>query len=166
MPRKRQLSKADHSFDAGDLQFVDLIRKQDVIPRAVLCTLARRGVAFRKAEPQRAEKWLDQLSHHPLFKGGEFLFDLLEWEDFMLDGPPPSVVDEANVLALLRQIIKALSSIYGEPVDPELLPEPDSAIDAPSLPPLEPGFYLYRDVVLGAWAYILQSRSHNGGAIE
>jgi len=157
MARKRQAPKKDDPFGPADLQLLDLIRGQDAMSRAALCTLARRGVAFRQAEPGRAAKWLDLLSPHPLFKGGQFLFDLLEWEDFMLDGPPPPVLGEAEVLALLQRIAKALSSIHGQPADPEPVVEPAPSIGTASLPPLESGFYLYRDVVLGALAYILQS---------
>ena len=36
---------------------------------------------------------------HPYYKGGQFLFDLLEWEDFMLDGEPPPLLDEAALAA-------------------------------------------------------------------
>ena len=164
MARKRRPAQPDDPFGPGDLRLLDLIRSQDTISRAALCTLARRGVAFRAAEPERAAKWLDQLSRHPLFKGGQFLFDLLEWEDFMLDGPPPPIIDEAEVLALLKRITKALASIHGQPLSLESFSESGRPIDASSLPSLEPGFYLYRDVALGALAYILQSQVNFGGA--
>jgi hypothetical protein len=61
-------------------------------------------VVFRQDDPERASQLLQVLSPFPCYKAGQFLFDLLEWEDFMLDGPEP---------------------------------------------PIEPGFYLYQDVVLG-----------------
>ena len=146
---------AENVSPSGGFQPVDeallrLLASQNVAMRAVLCTLARRGVAFRQREPERARMWLDALAVHPLFKGGQFLFDLLEWEDFMLDGEPPPLIDGAAlaaVLTLMQQGLDALRRmIEGEPAA-TLAP-----VDIPSstnLPPLEAGFILYRDVVLG-----------------
>lgn len=105
--------------------------------REALCTLARLGVAFRRAEASRARGWADELSVHPFYKGGQFLFDLLEWEDFMLDGPAPVVLEGAELAEALRPLL----GLLGQVVPP--LP----AFGA--LPPLEAGFYLYRDVALG-----------------
>jgi hypothetical protein len=106
--------------------------------RQALCTLARLGVAFRRAEASRARAWADELSVHPFYKGGQFLFDLLEWEDFMLDGPAPIVLDAAELAEALRPLL----GLLGQAVPP--LPA-----FGDTLPPLEAGFYLYRDVVLG-----------------
>jgi len=39
---------------------------------------------MRRDEPERARGLLEALGVWPLYKGGQFLFDLLEWEDFML----------------------------------------------------------------------------------
>ncbi len=75
-----------------DVVKFEFIRQGNDWLRAVLCTLARRGVAFRQAHPARAQRILEILSRLPMYKGGQFLFDLMEWEDFMLDGPPPPVV--------------------------------------------------------------------------
>ena len=97
------------------------------------------GVAWRRAEPDRARDWLQALETHPFYKGGQVLFDLLEWEDFMLDGPA-ATADSNEVGAFLERVAAWLG-----------LPQPDSTI-AGNLPPLEPGFYLYRDVVLGGIA--------------
>ena len=137
-------------FRPVDEALLRLLAAQNVVLRAVLCTLARRGVAFRQRDPDRARMWLDALAVHPLFKGGQFLFDLLEWEDFMLDGEPPPLIDGAAlaaVLDLVKQGLDALrQAIEGEPVATL------SPVDIPSptdLPPLEAGFTLYRDVVLG-----------------
>jgi hypothetical protein len=77
------------------------------------------------------------LSVHPFYKGGQFLFDLLEWEDFMLDGPAPVVLEATELAEALRPLL----GLLGQVVPP--LP----AFGA--LPPLEAGFYLYRDVALG-----------------
>jgi hypothetical protein len=56
----------------------------------VLCTLARRGGHVRETDPARARQILDELSRSPLYRGGQFLFDLLELEDFMVNGIPRS----------------------------------------------------------------------------
>jgi hypothetical protein len=134
------------------LQLLESVRTWNAISRAALCTLARRGVAYRQAEPTRAARWLDYLSSHPLFKGGQFLFDLLEWEDFMLDGPPPALVDQAEILALLQRIAAAIGNVVGQKAFPTTVFETTRATDATPFPPLEPGFYLYRDVILGTIA--------------
>lgn len=144
-------------FDAVDLSLVDLIASHDAALRSVLCTLARRGVAFRLAAPERAARWIDALSVHPYYKGGQFLFDLLEWEDFMLDGPPPPLLDAARLATILNALASRLQALRAA-IDPEAPPwvvtlaaEPG---DPGRLPPLEAGFYLYRDVVLGVLSVI------------
>src|SRR4051794_30559001 len=91
------------------MEFSNTLHPQDLVAlrtlergntwlRTILCTLARQGVAFRQSYPERCQQILQILSGLPLYKGGQFLFDLFEWEDFMLDGPPPdplaSVLDE------------------------------------------------------------------------
>jgi hypothetical protein len=120
-----------------DAALRQMLAQRNEIMRQALCTLARLGVAFRRAEASRARGWADELSVHPFYKGGQFLFDLLEWEDFMLDGPPPVVLEAAELAEALRPLL----GLLGQVVPP--LP----AFGA--LPALEAGFYLYRDVVLG-----------------
>lgn len=115
-----------------------MLAQRNVAMRGLLCTLARLGVAFRRAEPARARDWADELSVHPFYKGGQFLFDLLEWEDFMLDGPPPPVLDGTYLTDALRPLLGLLGQAP--------IPEPPAFGD---LPALEAGFFLYRDVVLG-----------------
>jgi hypothetical protein len=96
------------------------------------------------------------------YKAGQFLFDLLEWEDFMVDGPPPALLPGAlDDVALaragdfLRRLASFLDGAKAEPQPGEhsqrTAVPPDSAGFPPpaELPPLEPGFYLYQDVVLG-----------------
>jgi hypothetical protein len=164
MPRRRRSSKTDDPFGPTDFHVFDLIQNQNAILRAALCTLARHGVAFRRDEPERAAGWIDQLSSHPFYKGGQFLFDLLEWEDFMLDGPPPPLLDRAKIVALLERIAAALSSVQGQLVDFKFVAEPIGTVD--DLPLLESGFYLYRDVILGVLRHILQSSNLQGGSTE
>lgn len=56
--------------------------------RECLCTLARHGLAIRRHGPARARVLLDTVRPWPPYKGGQFLFDLMEWEDLMIDGDP------------------------------------------------------------------------------
>ena len=104
--------------------------------RASLCTLARLGVMFRRDDDARAARWIEILEPHPFYKLGQVMFDLLEWEDFMLDGDPPNAIPAA-----VLDFANKLFSEVDLRIDVVSLPE--------SLPNLETGFYLYRDVVLG-----------------
>ncbi|MYR57044.1 hypothetical protein GTY54_12650 [Streptomyces sp. SID625] len=67
--------------------------------RQCLCTLARHGVALRRATPERARILLDTVRPWPLYKGGQFLFDLMEWEDLMVDGDPPPVMPTERIVS-------------------------------------------------------------------
>jgi hypothetical protein len=141
------------AFGPADLDLLSAIRGHDGNLRALLCTLARTGVALRNASPKRAQRWLDELSVHPLFKGGQFIFDLLEWEDFMLDGEAPPLLDGNTARVALDRVAASLraftASFEGrEPAAVEI----DLSIlgRGPALPELQAGFYLYHDVVLGA----------------
>jgi len=123
---------------SADAVLRQMLVQRNARMREALCTLARLGVAFRRAEASRARGWADELSVHPFYKGGQFLFDLLEWDDFMLDGPAPVVLEAAELANALRPLL----GLLGQAVPPVL-----PAFGA--LPPLEAGFYLYRDVALG-----------------
>lgn len=105
--------------------------------RGAACGLARLGVRFRREDAQRAARWIALLEPHPFYKLGQVMFDLLEWEDFMLDGEPPETVP-ADLIAAANRLLAAAE--IEVPADARL---PDD------LPALESGFYLYRDVVLG-----------------
>jgi hypothetical protein len=151
----------DDAFGALDRRLLQVIRTQDQALRALLCTLARHGVAFRRSQEPRAARWLDELSVHPIYKGGQFLFDLLEWEDFMLEGPPPPPLDPALAAAALQSLASSLRALGArlEQREPSVEGVDVFASDvlstAGSLPLLEPGYYLYQDVVLGALALTL-----------
>lgn len=132
---------------AGDRRLLAVIEAQSEILRAVLCHFARLGVAWRKREPQRTSAWLAKLESSPFYKGGQFLFDLLEWEDFMLDGPRPPPVSSGELMTIALRV----AAEVGIEVPAVELP----AIET-SLPPIEPGFYLYRDVLLGL-LFVLQT---------
>ena len=128
--------------------------------RAVLCTLARRGTLLRQEEPERAAPLLEALSRWPWFKGGQFLFDLMEWEDFMVDGPPPPLVASVLGSGSVRRIASALAGTRALLDDAAARAFDDArrayeqltvdiAAAEEHLPALQPGLYLYRDVVLG-----------------
>lgn len=146
-------SPASH-LHPEDFALLESLRQGGEWLRAVLCTLARRGRAFRNAEPERARALLDALRVYPWYKGGQFLFDLMEWEDFMLDGPPPEIVPTALDAAALARLAGALQRLKAhldgaaEADLPAVVAS--SALPEADLPPLEPGMYLYEDVVLGA----------------
>jgi hypothetical protein len=138
----------------GDRALLAAIQQGNAWLRGVACTLARRGVAFREEHPERAEVLLDALASWPVFKAGQFLFDLLELEDFMLDGDEPSVLTTtldpaalhrlAGFVRSLRRHIDGAAGDAGAELVPDAQPPPER-----ELPPLEAGFYLYHDVVLG-----------------
>lgn len=141
------------SFD--DLPEADAALLARLVPlndgmRAVACTLARLGVRFRRDAPDRARRWIEILEPHPFYKLGQVMFDLLEWEDFMLDGDAGLAAPD-QVLALVNTVLeKADLSIKSVRL-------PDD------LPGLETGFYLYRDVVLGIISLALEGRDGAGG---
>lgn len=146
-----------NQLQSEDLATLSEIQRSSEWLRAILCTLARRGVAFRQAHAARAQQILQILAPLPLYKGGQFLFDLMEWEDFMLDGISPDVVPttlDARSLRRISVLLNSLkSSLDGAFADDNLQPlrlevSPPTAQDQ-NLPPLEAGFYLYQDVVLG-----------------
>lgn len=147
-----------------EAQLLEAVANGNAWLRAVLCTLARRGVAYREAESDKAREILRTLAPLPYYKGGQFLFDLMEWEDFMLDGPPPPIVPttlDARSLSRLARLLRAIQ----QQLDGERSREgagriagDDSVVDDDNLPPLEPGLYLYQDVVLGIVVSVLRSR--------
>ncbi len=139
-----------------DMPLLDAVRSGNDWLRGVTCTLARRGVALRQADPQRARALLDALSTWPFYRAGQFLFDLLELEDFMLDGEAPESVPTTLDGAALRRLATALRTLQRnidgaiDASDDDLPPAQALPAWLPDeLPPIEPGFYLYQDVVLG-----------------
>ncbi len=160
---------------AEDLRALHTIRRGNEWLRAVLCTLARRGVSFRRQYPERAGEILMVLAPWPYYKAGQFLFDLMEWEDFMLDGPPPPVLTtvlDARALKRLASLLNTLQAyldgnqsqrtegaaapmdLFGQLLQVEIS---SLVVDDRQLPPLEAGFYLYQDVVSGLYASLLQT---------
>jgi hypothetical protein len=120
----------------SDRKLIALVATQDHVLRSGLSTLARLGVRLRRADPGRAEALVEQFEAHPFYKAGQTLFDLFEFEDFILDG------DSAPVDAdMMLKVVRPLAEWLGLP--PVAVPE------LPELPDLEAGFYLFRDVVIG-----------------
>lgn len=124
------------SFSPGDASLLSLFSERSEDMKAVLCLLAQMGVRWRRMESALCSDWVQLLEPHPFYKGGQVLFDLLEFEDFMLDGAAAAVPHE-RLRAQIDRIMTALN------VTP-----PDFSVPE-DLPDLETGFYLYRDVVLG-----------------
>ncbi|WP_405807883.1 hypothetical protein OG729_22690 [Streptomyces sp. NBC_00210] len=172
--------------------------------RQCLCTLARHGLALRQREPARARVLLDTVRPWPLYKGGQFLFDLMEWEDLMVHGAPPPLMSAERIISTCTLPVQWLAATTAEvPAATKLIPgqRTTAALELPlrllattaraalqgaaqdftdllgtpapqdetgngtghdtapdtdaegsddELPPLEAGFYLYEDIVLGA----------------
>ncbi|MFF8592373.1 hypothetical protein ACF061_13145 [Streptomyces sp. NPDC015220] len=102
--------------------------------RQCLCTLARHGVAVRGREPERARLLLDTVRPWPLYKGGQFLFDLMEWEDLMVDGDPPPLLPAERIAALCSLPVQWLAATTaGAPAATRLIPgrRTAAALDLP-----------------------------------
>ncbi|MBB5911943.1 hypothetical protein BJY24_000810 [Nocardia transvalensis] len=145
------MTRAEES-ERRDDDLLALLTEGNEWLRAILCTLARRGAALRQRHPNRAARLIDTASRWPVFKGGQFLFDLMEWEDFMVDGTPPAPVPTVLTGSSWTQITRILRDAQ-QLVDPDArLPGGPAATVAArdaDLPPLDPGLHLYTDVVLG-----------------
>ncbi|EEW25937.1 hypothetical protein [Rhodobacter ferrooxidans] len=124
------------AFGPADIALLTRLGALSEDLRGIACTLARLGVRWRRAEPARCAGWIDAVEPHPFYKLGQVMFDLLEWEDFMLDEAAPP----ASAQRLL-DVAGRLLAQAGVQITQVTLPA--------DLPPLEAGFYLYRDVVLG-----------------
>jgi hypothetical protein len=149
------------SLTPEDLEVLATVGRGRAWMRAMLCTLARRGVALRLGEPGRAAALLDALAPLPYYKGGQFLFDLLEWDDFMVDGPPPPVLPttlDSRALQRLATVPRRIQAHLDGAIDTGRVSVawPDIAVVSldDTLPPLEPGYHLYDDGVLGVLATI------------
>ena len=101
----------DDVFGADDRAVLARVDEGNAWLRAVLCTVARRGTLVRHREPERAAALIEALSPWPWFKGGQFLFDLMEWEDFMVDGPPPPLLGSVLGSSSVRRIAGVPSRI-------------------------------------------------------
>lgn len=109
---------ADSSLTDTDREALAFLSEVNTCLRECLCTLARHGVALRLREPARAGALLTALAPWPVFKGGQFLFDLMEWEDFMIDGAPPPLVSPARIRSTAAPFITALAVAATRPLTP------------------------------------------------
>lgn len=137
---KKPLPAKPDPFTPADHKLLSILGDHNLVQRGALCTFARIGILWRRTEPERTRAWLERLEPYPFYKAGQFLFDLLEVEDFMLDGPAPPLIS-ADELASIAQRVAQLTGIE--------VPVLAIGLTLDALPPLEPGFYLYRDVILG-----------------
>lgn len=155
------------SFTPEDVGLLQDLREGNAWLRAVIATVARRGVAFRRADGARAQAWLDALATYPYYKAGQFVFDLLEWEDFILDEPAPTLVSTLDPQALRRlaSLLNAVKAHLDGAVVPQTVSGQENIVvtlGREELPPIEAGFYLYQDVVLGVVSAVLSLRRAAG----
>ena len=145
------------AFQPADLNILQQLQRGNEWLRAVLCTLARRGLAFRQAYPLPAQYVIQSITGLPYYKGAQFLFDLMEWEDFMLDGPPPPVLDaifnapmSQQLKAFLSTISKMLSAQFGGNNQMNGAANlGDFTFPEGELPPLDGSIFLFQEVILG-----------------
>ena len=147
---------------AEDIALLESLRSGGEWLRAILGTLARRGRSFRNADPERTRALLDALSVYPWYKGGQFLFDLMEWEDFLIDGPPPMLVPttlDAATLSRLAAIFEQVRLHFDSATKQQGvgIQISNSLATDQDLPDVEPGMYLSEDVVLGIIQSVLPS---------
>jgi hypothetical protein len=88
--------------NSADAQFIEQIQQVTRGGSRLLVTLARRGKALQRDEPQRAAFLLTAVVTHPLYKGGRLAFDMLEIEDLMLDGSPVYSMNKREVIQVLN----------------------------------------------------------------
>ena len=88
----------------ADAQLIQQIQKATQGGSRFLCTLARRGKALERDDPERAAFLLAVLRPHPLYKGGRLAFDMLEIEDLMLDALPVDALDDAELAEIFRSL--------------------------------------------------------------
>ena len=97
----------------ADVPLIEHIQQATQGSCRLLCTLAKRGKALERDEPQRADLLLCAIRPHPLYKGGRLTFDMLELEDLMLDAPLIDLLDDLQLIELLgaadwRDLVRTL----------------------------------------------------------
>lgn len=88
-------------MNPADAQLINQIQRATRGARMLLCTLARRGKALEREEPQRAGFLLSAVRPHPLYKAGRLAFDMLELEDLMLDAPRVGPLNDVQLTQVL-----------------------------------------------------------------
>lgn len=89
-------------MNPADAQLIEQIQQVTQGGSRLLVTLARRGKALERDDPQRAAFLLAAVGTHPLYKGGRLTFDMLEIEDLMLDGSPADPMSTREVIQVLN----------------------------------------------------------------
>ncbi len=92
------------SVNPADVRLIEYIQQATRGARMLLCTLARRGKALERDQPQRAAFLLAAVRPHPLYKGGRLAFDMLELEDLMLDAPPLGPLNDLQLTRVLSAV--------------------------------------------------------------
>jgi hypothetical protein len=149
----------------GDAQLVSRLAQTTQGTRAFLCALGRRGKWLFRDEPARAEALLAAVQPHPVYKAGRILFDLLELEDLMLDGPAPASEPEGEakaIQALLAGIERFNAVLGGGVAQPAEAVAP--VLSGTSSPPpggwpeLSSADYLFDLVVMGLLSQASQAQ--------
>ena len=96
-------------MNPADIQLIEQIQQATQGSSRLLVTLARRGKALERDDPQRAAFLLAAVETHPLYKGGRLTFDMLEIEDLMLDGSPVDPMSTSEVLQVLNASVGRLA---------------------------------------------------------
>lgn len=89
-------------MNARDVRLIAQIREATDGAARLLCTLARRGKALEREEPQRMAFLLTSVRTHPLYKGGRLAFDMLEIEDLILDGSTLAPMSTREIIQVLN----------------------------------------------------------------
>ncbi len=89
-------------MNPGDGKLIEQIQQATRGGSRVLVTLARRGKAIERDDPERAALLLGAVATHPLYKGGRLTFDMLEIEDLMLDGSPADPMSTPELVQMLN----------------------------------------------------------------
>lgn len=89
-------------MNPADVLLIEQIRRATRGAARLLVTLARRGKAIERDNPQRAAFLLAAVATHPLYKGGRLTFDMLEIEDLMLGGSSVELTTTREVIDVLN----------------------------------------------------------------
>ena len=87
-----------------DVRLIERIQQATRGARVLLCTLARRGKALERHQPERAAFLLAALRPHPLYKAGRLAFYMLEIEDLMLDGLAVDPLSDVQLTRMLSAV--------------------------------------------------------------
>ncbi len=98
-------------MERSDARLIDYIQRATLNGCALLRTLAVRGKALERDDPERAGFLLAAVRTHPLYKGGRLAFDMLELEDLMLDASSVALLSDLQLTQLLRAVAANVPSL-------------------------------------------------------